>query len=107
MGYAHYDTPLGAAGYDVEDHCHEPVCETVIDRGLAYLCGGTPGSPDEYGCGQWFCGEHLLGTPTGVSIMGGGLCRSCQTAYEHNHPDDSSDDNGVECVEDCPGCAHA
>lgn len=107
MGYAYYDTPLGPAGYDVADHCHKLDCQTVIDRGLAYLCGGTPGSADEYGCGKWFCGEHLLGTPTGVSIMGGGLCRRCQTTYDQNHPD-NDDEGGDECAEDCAGCrAHA
>jgi len=58
MGYAHYDTPRGPAGYDVEDVCHQPGCTEEIDRGVGYLCGDQPGEDGSYGCGWWFCAEH-------------------------------------------------
>ncbi|MFH8751100.1 hypothetical protein ACH4GK_31835 [Streptomyces rimosus] len=62
MGYAYYeiyrDGEKIQAGYSVEAVCEEPGCEEQIDRGLAYLCGETPGG-DEGGCGGYFCGEHL------------------------------------------------
>jgi len=61
MGYAIYGTPLGDAGYGVEDICHQEGCSEEIDRGLECLCGDEPGRPSESGCGRWFCGEHLYG----------------------------------------------
>lgn len=72
MGYACYDTPLGPAGYAVEDTCHTPNCTTVIDRGLGHLCGSDPGYETESGCGRWYCGEHLYG----------GQCGPCLDAAE-------------------------
>jgi len=78
MGYMRYDTPLGPAGYGVADTCHEPDCNEKIDRGLAYLCGDTPGEPDEHGCGEWFCGQHLfMGPSVPHGFRGGGLCSRC------------------------------
>jgi hypothetical protein len=87
MGYARYDTPLGPAGYAVLDTCHQPGCAAEVDRGLAFLCGGTPGAADGHGCGQWFCGAHLLGKPDTVDIMGDGLCASCLERWKGNNPD--------------------
>lgn len=78
MGYALYEISRNGekiqAGYDVEADCEEPACEARIDRGLGYLCGGEPGG-DEYGCGGYFCGEHLYGVPPGEP--GEGRCRRC------------------------------
>lgn len=45
-------------GYGVPAHCDHPKCRRVIDRGLAYVCGGEPYGGDE-GCGLFFCGKHL------------------------------------------------
>jgi hypothetical protein len=87
MGYARYDTPAGPAGYAVTDTCHKSDCTTHIDRGLAYLCGDTPGTEGEYGCGLWYCGDHLLGRPESVKIMGGGMCAPCMKAWEDANPD--------------------
>lgn len=54
-------------GYGVPATCDHPDCDEVIDRGLAYVCGGQPyGGSD--GCGLYFCGRHLV---TGV------LCERC------------------------------
>ncbi|MEU0831279.1 hypothetical protein [Streptomyces sp. NPDC005969] len=65
MGYAFYEItrPNGEtteAGYDVEAVCERNGCEAKIDRGLAYLCGKTPGG-DEHGCGGYFCENDLYG----------------------------------------------
>lgn len=64
MGHASYTVYRNGeeieAGYAVEDVCNRDGCEKEIDRGLGCLCGRTPGG-DEYGCGGYFCGEHLFG----------------------------------------------
>lgn len=51
-------------GYGVVAYCDHPKCNKVIDRGLAYVCGGGPygqagheGGRD--GCGLYFCSDHL------------------------------------------------
>lgn len=63
------------AGYNVADICNRPDCNIEIDRGMAYLCGAVPGG-DEYGCGGYFCGEHLLvGSPPQCE-----RCRACAEA---------------------------
>lgn len=58
MGYSVYEYKGRWAGYGVPAVCDEPGCAAEIDRGLAYLCGGTPGG-GERGCGLFFCSEHL------------------------------------------------
>lgn len=64
MGYARYDITRNGqtieAGYAVEATCEEDGCTEQIDRGLGCLCGQTPGG-DEYGCGGYYCGQHLYG----------------------------------------------
>src|SRR5262245_35196468 len=47
-------------GYGVPALCDHPDCKTVIDRGLAYVCGDEPYGGDR-GCGLYFCGEHQVG----------------------------------------------
>lgn len=60
MGYASYSLDDGReAGYAVKDTCNQDGCDEKIDRGLACLCGETPGG-DEHGCGGYFCSAHLL-----------------------------------------------
>lgn len=46
-------------GYGVPAYCDHPGCMKEIDRGLSYVCGGEPHG-GEYGCGLFFCGEHLF-----------------------------------------------
>lgn len=76
MGYAYYEIIRNGekieAGYSVETVCEKDGCETPIDRGLAYLCGKTPGG-DEHGCGGYFCGQHLYG---------GQQCEACSEAAD-------------------------
>ena len=45
-------------GYGVPAVCDHPSCTKSIDRGLSYVCGTHPYGGD-YGCGLFFCGEHL------------------------------------------------
>src|SRR5690348_3338343 len=87
MGWARYGTPLGDAGYAVDDTCHRDGCDERIDRGLAYLCGSEPGRESETGCGRWFCGAHLYGLPDAVEgILGGGMCEPCLDRWYDEHP---------------------
>lgn len=73
MGYAFYDTPHGPAGYGVDDVCHVEGCTAEIDRGLSYLCGDHPISP-EIGCGWWFCADHLFYAIDAEQSLCGGCC---------------------------------
>lgn len=51
-------------GYGVMAYCDHPRCNKVIDRGMAYICGGglygegLDGERD--GCGLFFCQDHLI-----------------------------------------------
>jgi hypothetical protein len=51
--------------------CDEPGCTTGIARGPDHLCGGTPGRNDEFGCGRYFCVEHI------DVVMEDGIERQC------------------------------
>jgi hypothetical protein len=64
-------------GYDVPAWCDSPGCSEVIDRGLAYVCGGDVRGGDN-GCGLYFCYNHLWYTPDGVQV--------CERCLEHNDP---------------------
>jgi hypothetical protein len=78
VSWARYGTPLGTAGFDVRDICHNPGCDAGIDRGLAHLCGDRPGESSEFGCGRWFCLPHLALPPPGLAVpFGTVLCASC------------------------------
>jgi hypothetical protein len=81
MGYGSYEVARRGeaieAGYLVSDVCNLIECKVEIDRGMGFLCGAIPGG-DEYGCGGYFCDDHLyipsekLGEPTVQ-----GLCGTC------------------------------
>lgn len=92
MGYASYTLPDGReAGYAVEATCDEPGCDAAIDRGLAYLCGQMPGG-DEYGCGGYFCPDHLE--------LGG-----TRMAPDEAHPKGYAVSTCARCADpDCPEC---
>lgn len=54
-----YDNSWGRdVGYGVPSICDHPDCNKEIDRGLSYVCGSEPYG-GEYGCGLFFCEEHL------------------------------------------------
>lgn len=62
MGYGYYTESIDGVerhcGYGVQCVCDHPGCDKRIHRGLAYLCGQDPGE-GSYGCGRYFCEEHL------------------------------------------------
>ena len=76
MGYAYYEIIRNGekieAGYGVEAVCERDGCDAKIDRGLAYLCGKTPGG-DEHGCGGYFCENDLYGD---------NQCKTCAEAAD-------------------------
>lgn len=66
MGYARYTLSDGReAGYGVQAACDRSGCYTLIDRGLAYACGGYPGAGDDF-CDGFFCHAHLFSTQSGT-----------------------------------------
>lgn len=63
IGYAHAAT------------CDHPECDTKIDRGLDYACGGMHGET-EYGCEGYFCYKHLVyREPIGSEVVT--VCNEC------------------------------
>jgi hypothetical protein len=72
-------------GYAVEATCDLDDCEEKIDRGLAYVCGGMHDG-DEFGCGQYFCPQHLFYTRLWSSTQNEEvfpqLCGSCSAQVE-------------------------
>ncbi|MER7953859.1 hypothetical protein [Streptomyces sp. NPDC096030] len=86
MGYARYEIYRNGkkieAGYAVETTCEKNGCDARIDRGLAHLCGKTPGG-DEHGCGGYYCENHLNIGPTSET---GELCDPCYSTHEAEHP---------------------
>lgn len=75
MGWAQGEHNGKLVGYAVEDVCNRPDCETPIDRGLAYACGGRHGE-DSGHCDGYFCAEHLYFSDEGF------VCESCLTEVE-------------------------
>lgn len=75
MGYGQYDYNGKLCGYMVADVCNEDGCDTSIDRGLAYACGGYPGEHDDF-CDGYFCAEHLF-FPDPDLTDSSQLCRRC------------------------------
>ncbi len=59
MGYGFYLIGDKECGYGVDAICEHDGCNTEIDRGLAYACGGEPGEHDDY-CAGYFCYDHLF-----------------------------------------------
>ncbi|TXS22408.1 hypothetical protein EAO70_05985 [Streptomyces sp. adm13(2018)] len=89
MGYASYTIQRNGetieAGYGIDATCEEPGCDADIDRGLAHLCGQTPGG-DEHGCGGYYCGSHLC---IGPSDETGDLCGRCTAALARTQREDA------------------
>lgn len=71
---------------------HAQGCDESIDRGLGFLCGDQPGRPSEFGCGRWFCGQHLFSAPEPVDGLG--ICGPCLDAWEAEHGVSGSDEEG-------------
>ena len=72
-------------GYGVEAACDFPDCQAVIDRGLDYCCGEMHDGGD-FGCGKYFCPDHLTGyifDVEGSEVV----CEACEKAYYADHPE--------------------
>ncbi|AII28223.1 hypothetical protein VC74_gp47 [Mycobacterium phage Sparky] len=77
-------------GYGVPAWCDHPDCDTKIDRGLSYVCGGAAYGGD-HGCGRYFCEAHLgfaydadgddLVDADGECLPQ--MCKPCCTSHEH------------------------
>lgn len=77
-----YDTNWGRdIGYGVSALCDQPGCSEEIDRGLGYVCGGQPYG-GQYGCGLFFCGQHLAGSDIGCDQV----CDRCAIGLEVANP---------------------
>jgi hypothetical protein len=61
MGYSYGFINGRDVGYGVPAVCDQPECNTAIDRGLGYICGGDIAG-GEHGCGLFFCWQHLVFT---------------------------------------------
>jgi hypothetical protein len=78
MGWSYGTNDDGReVGYSVEAVCDLDGCNTAINRGLAYCCGGMHDG-DEHGCGGYFCGEHMtMGIPLPEQ-----MCAECAEQFE-------------------------
>jgi hypothetical protein len=65
-------------GYGVPSVCDHPGCDTQIDRGLSYVCGGEPYG-GEFGCGLFFCERHLQ--PTRARRSSALVCDCCHSGW--------------------------
>lgn len=89
-------------GYGVEATCDREGCETAIDRGLTYCCGGMHDAGYGVGCGRYFCavdlfyGVSIIDEETGEEIEGPyhALCQTCMDQWQAEAK--------LECVE----CGH-
>lgn len=71
-------------GYGVPAVCDHPDCNEQIDRGLSYVCGSEPYG-GEYGCGLYFCPNHLYyRNPRGSdrSVENCKRCLNYKSSYE-------------------------
>lgn len=70
--------------YLFEAICDHPGCNTPVDRGLAYACGGMHGE-DEYSCEGYFCDDHLYYTKyEGKTVC---VCEECVKLIEEGEDD--------------------
>lgn len=85
MSWAVGDNSAGRdIGYGVPSICDHPDCNTLIDRGLSYVCGDMHDGGED-GCGLYFCRDHLTYTGGYVTTRDEGcsyttdstLCERC------------------------------
>ena len=69
-----------ACGYSIDAICDHEGCKESIDRGLAFVCGGSHGGGD-HGCGLYFCYSHLAYV-TARGECSPQLCPTCQDTFE-------------------------
>lgn len=82
-------------GYSVTAYCDHPDCNIEIDRGLSYVCGGDPYGGD-FGCGLFFCDEHLQHVITLTGENNEKLevgCQLCERCAENQDPFEAKQDH--------------
>ena len=73
-----YDSRWGRwIGYGVTAYCDAPKCSKTIYRGLSYVCGGQEPYGGEFGCGLYFCWEHLYYHKFRNADRSDGYCKRC------------------------------
>jgi hypothetical protein len=77
-------------GYGVPAYCDHPECNEVIDRGLAYVCGGDVVG-GEFGCGLFFCSDHLGYVVKENEPMSPQLCDCCAKRYSDEESEEFFD----------------
>lgn len=70
-------------GYGVPAYCDHPGCNTTIDRGLSFVCGGQPYG-GEHGCGLYFCTRHQH--TAGAARDHAQLCTRCRYGKAKPYP---------------------
>ena len=74
-------------GYSISAKCDLDGCEVDIDRGLSYVCGSDPYG-GEYGCGGFFCADHLswysYWEEDGEEHLSPQMCPACGATWEKN-----------------------
>ncbi len=92
-------------GYAFEAECDHPGCDTRIDRGVAFSCGGMHNDNGQgWSCEKYFCLEHLHGVCDHDGVLDSPrspqLCPKCYKEWEAKHPDC---EECQRCVMDAPG----
>lgn len=85
MGWSYGIVNGRKVGYAVRAKCDKKGCKEKIDRGLAYVCGGMHGG-GEYGCGGYFCENHLRSfwIENGPK---GSFCLECAEELDKKYPE--------------------
>lgn len=65
--------------------CDEPSCDEEIDRGLSHVCGGDSFG-GEYGCGLYFCEDHLVTTTVIDVSTWVDVCERCSKGEQPFEP---------------------
>lgn len=87
MGWANCGTDSEGRpiGYAHQATCDHPGCTAIIDRGLAYACGGDH-LADGVSCEGYFCDAHRQGwvkDERGEERM---VCADCAARWREEHP---------------------
>jgi hypothetical protein len=93
-------------GYGVPAVCDQPGCDEPIDRGLSYVCGSEPYG-GEYGCGLFFCSEHMGYEDDRDNVRGGRSWQGCERCIDGDPPYEPKPDTAewIEHMETDPSWA--
>lgn len=92
-GYCGKNSQTGQhMGYTVPCKCHKRGCPERIDRGLSYVCGGMH-EGDLYGCGYYFCENHLNIVSDGSEYHQ--LCEKCAEYFQEVFQENMRDERAL------------